>query len=166
MNKNCGTYSNPVFTVIAILIFFFLLPGIGAGLGTLGEIYIDGMREVSSFGMKAIIAAIWMLVAAYLITLSMKADRDFIRLPGKLTLIGAVLLPLARSFQNAMTISDPEVSTPTNFITHAIEGLETIIRVIMFIAPALLCTISVIILSFGLTNILLKRYQSRKNSRH
>ncbi|MGU5057634.1 hypothetical protein MAX39_22855, partial [Escherichia coli] len=134
--------SNPVFTVIAIVIFFFFLPAIGAVLGTTGEIYIDGLRELPSFGMKAIIVSIWMLVVAYLMCRLMKAEKDFIRIPAILTLIGAVLLPLTSSFQNVMTISAPDDSSRTDFIAKSIEGMETIIRSIMFIAPALLCTIS------------------------
>ncbi|EGP6736762.1 hypothetical protein I0J43_003677 [Salmonella enterica] len=43
MNKLSDKSSNPVFTVIAIVIFFFFLPAIGAVLGTTGEIYIDGV---------------------------------------------------------------------------------------------------------------------------
>lgn len=158
MNKLSDKYSNPFFTVIAIVIFFFFLPAIGAVLGTMGEIYIDGLRELPSFGMKAIIIAIWMLVVAYLMCCIMKAEKDFIRIPAILTLIGAVLLPLTSSFQNVMTISDPNVSTRTNFYAKAIEGLETIKNGIMYIAPGLLCAISVIILAIGMTKILRKRY--------
>ncbi|MGN9528568.1 hypothetical protein ACTMQE_23435 [Escherichia coli] len=102
------------------MIFFFFLPAIGAALGTMGEIYIDGLRELPSFGMKAIIVSIWMLVA-YLMCRLMKAEKDFIRIPAILTLIGAVLLPLTSSFQNELTISDPDVSTRTNFYAKAIE---------------------------------------------
>lgn len=158
MNKLSDKYSNPVFTVIAIVIFFFFLPAIGAVLGSMGEIYIDGLRELPSFGMKAIIVAIWMLVVAYLMCRLMKAEKDFIRVPAILTLIGAVLLPLTRSFQNVMTISAPHDSSRTDFIAKSIEGMETIIRSIMFIAPALLCTISSIILAVGMISILRKRY--------
>ncbi|HGA5515546.1 TPA: hypothetical protein ACIS0C_003699 [Salmonella enterica subsp. enterica serovar Wangata] len=157
MNKLSDKYSNPVFTVIAIVIFFFFLPAIGAVLGSMGEIYIDGLRELPSFGMKAIIVAIWMLVVAYLMCRLMKAEKDFIRVPAILTLIGAVLLPLTRSFQNVMTISAPDDSSRTDFIAKSIEGMETIIRSIMFIAPALLCTISSIILAVGMISILRKR---------
>ncbi|EAP9249373.1 hypothetical protein ES841_23195 [Salmonella enterica] len=163
MNKLSDKYSNPVFTVIAIVIFFFFLPAIGAVLGTMGEIYIDGLRELPSFGMKAIIVSIWMLVVAYLMCSLMKAEKDFIRIPAILTLIGAVLLPLTSSFQNVMTISDPDVSTRTDFYAKSIEGLETIKNGIMFIAPGLLCVISVIILAIGMTQILRNRYTiSRK----
>ncbi|EBJ4080746.1 hypothetical protein D0V71_24745 [Salmonella enterica] len=158
MNKLSDKSSNPVFTVIAIVIFFFFLPAIGAALGTTGEIYIEGLRELPSFGVKAIIVAIWMLVVAYLMCHLMKAKKDFIRVPAILTLIGAVLLPLTSSFQNMMTISDPDVSTRTDFYAKAIEGLETIKNGIMFIAPALLCAISSIILAVGMINILRKRY--------
>ncbi|EIO6737220.1 hypothetical protein LQ308_004372 [Salmonella enterica] len=158
MNKLSDKYSNPVFTVIAIVIFFFFLPAIGAVLGTTGEIYIDGLRELPSFGMKAIIVSIWMLVVAYLMCRLMKAEKNFIRIPAILTLIGAVLLPLTSSFQNVMTISDPDVSTRTDFYAKAIEGLETIKNGIMFIAPALLCAISSIILAVGMISILRKRY--------
>ncbi|EKP3242908.1 hypothetical protein P3K25_004659 [Escherichia coli] len=147
-----------MFTVIAIVIFFFFLPAIGAVLGTTGEIYIDGLRELPSFGMKAIIVSIWMLVVAYLMCRLMKAEKDFIRIPAILTLIGAVLLPLTSSFQNVMTISAPDDSSRTDFIAKSIEGMETIIRSIMFIAPALLCTISSIILAVGMISILRKRY--------
>lgn len=158
MNKLSDKSSNPVFTVIAIVIFFFFLPAIGAALGTTGEIYIEGLRELPSFGVKAIIVAIWMLVVAYLMCHLMKAKKDFIRVPAILTLIGAVLLPLTSSFQNMMTISDPDVSPRTDFYAKAIEGLETIKNGIMFIAPALLCAISSIILAVGMINILRKRY--------
>ncbi|EAZ4600994.1 TPA: hypothetical protein ISA44_003798 [Escherichia coli] len=158
MNKLSDKSSNPVFTVIAIVIFFFFLPAIGAVLGTTGEIYIDGLRELPSFGMKAIIVSIWMLVVAYLMCRLMKAEKDFIRIPAILTLIGAVLLPLTSSFQNVMTISAPDDSSRTDFIAKSIEGMETIIRSIMFIAPALLCTISSIILAVGMISILRKRY--------
>ncbi|HAZ8606159.1 hypothetical protein R9Q03_01890 [Escherichia coli] len=158
MNKLSDKYSNPVFTVIAIVIFFFFLPAIGAALGTMGEIYIDGLRELPSFGMKAIIISIWMLVVAYLMCRLMKAEKDFIRIPAILTLIGAVLLPLTNSFQNVMAISDPDVSTRTDFYAKSIEGLETIKNGIMFIAPALLCAISSIILAVGMISILRKRY--------
>lgn len=140
------------------MIFFFFLPAIGAALGTTGEIYIDGLRELPSFGMKAIIVSIWMLIVAYLMCRLMKAEKDFIRIPAILTLIGAVLLPLTSSFQNVMTISDPDVSTRTDFYAKAIEGLETIKNGIMFIAPALLCAISSIILAVGMISILRKRY--------
>lgn len=158
MNKLSDKYSNPVFTVIAIVIFFFFLPAIGAALGTMGEIYIDGLRELPSFGMKAIIISIWMLVVAYLMCRLMKAEKDFIRIPAILTLIGAVLLPLTNSFQNVMAISDPDISTRTDFYAKSIEGLETIKNGIMFIAPALLCAISSIILAVGMISILRKRY--------
>ncbi|EDH2376019.1 hypothetical protein GC549_14400 [Salmonella enterica] len=158
MNKLSDKSSNPVFTVIAIVIFFFFLPAIGAALGTTGEIYIEGLRELPSFGVKAIIVAIWMLVVAYLMCHLMKAKKDFIRVPAILTLIGAVLLPLTSSFQNMMTISDPDVSTRTDFYATSIEGLETIKNGIMFIAPALLCAISSIILAVGMISILRKRY--------
>ncbi|EJK6833422.1 hypothetical protein NLP50_004736 [Escherichia coli] len=158
MNKLSDKSSNPVFTVIAIVIFFFFLPAIGAVLGTTGEIYIDGLRELPSFGMKAIIVSIWMLVVAYLMCRLMKAEKDFIRIPAILTLIGAVLLPLTSSFQNVITISAPDDSSRTDFIAKSIEGMETIIRSIMFIAPALLCTISSIILAVGMISILRKRY--------
>ncbi|EJD8466992.1 hypothetical protein NR488_004471 [Salmonella enterica] len=158
MNKLSDKSSNPVFTVIAIVIFFFFLPAIGAVLGTTGETYIDGLRELPSFGMKAIIVSIWMLVVAYLMCRLMKAEKDFIRIPAILTLIGAVLLPLTSSFQNVMTISAPDDSSRTDFIAKSIEGMETIIRSIMFIAPALLCTISSIILAVGMISILRKRY--------
>lgn len=158
MNKLSDKSSNSVFTVIAIVIFFFFLPAIGAVLGTTGEIYIDGLRELPSFGMKAIIVSIWMLVVAYLMCRLMKAEKDFIRIPAILTLIGAVLLPLTSSFQNVITISDPDVSTRTDFYAKAIEGLETIKNGIMFIAPALLCAISSIILAVGMISILRKRY--------
>lgn len=158
MNKLSDKSSNSVFTVIAIVIFFFFLPAIGAVLGTTGEIYIDGLRELPSFGMKAIIVSIWMLVVAYLMCRLMKAEKDFIRIPAILTLTGAVLLPLTSSFQNVMTISDPDVSTRTDFYAKAIEGLETIKNGIMFIAPALLCAISSIILAVGMISILRKRY--------
>ncbi|EEL9767960.1 TPA: hypothetical protein ACKE98_004546 [Citrobacter koseri] len=158
MNKLSDKSSNPVFTVIAIVIFFFFLPAIGAALGTTGEIYIEGLRELPSFGVKAIIVAIWMLVVAYLMCHLMKAKKDFIRVPAILTLIGAVLLPLTSSFQNMMTISDPDVSTRTDFYAKSIEGLETIKNGIMFIAPALLCAISSIILAVGMISILRKRY--------
>ncbi|EBO3672024.1 MULTISPECIES: hypothetical protein [Enterobacterales] len=158
MNKLSDKSSNSVFTVIAIVIFFFFLPAIGAVLGTTGEIYIDGLRELPSFGMKAIIVSIWMLVVAYLMCRLMKTEKDFIRIPAILTLIGAVLLPLTSSFQNVMTISDPDVSTRTDFYAKAIEGLETIKNGIMFIAPALLCAISSIILAVGMISILRKRY--------
>ncbi|HFW3409441.1 TPA: hypothetical protein ACIBHE_003573 [Salmonella enterica subsp. enterica serovar Chailey] len=158
MNKLSDKYSNPVFTVIAIVIFFFFLPAISAALGTMGEIYIDGLRELPSFGMKAIIVSIWMLVVAYLMCRLMNVEKDFIRIPAILTLIGAVLLPLTSSFQNVMTISDPNVSTRTDFYAKSIEGLETIKNGIMFIAPALLCTISSIILAVGMIGILRKRY--------
>ncbi|EAB5610779.1 hypothetical protein ECA96_23940 [Salmonella enterica subsp. enterica] len=158
MNKLSDKYSNPVFTVIAIVIFFFFLPAIGAVLGTMGEIYIDGLRELPSFGMKAIIVAIWMLVVAYLMCHLMKAEKDFIRLPAIMTFIGVFLLPLTSSFQNVMTISDPEVSTRTDVLAKAIEGLDAIKSGIMFIAPALLCAIASIILAVGMTKILLKRY--------
>lgn len=158
MNKLGDKYSNPVFTVIAIVIFFFFLPAIGAALGTMGEIYIDGLHELPSFGMKAIIVSIWMLVVAYLMCRIMKAEKDFIRIPAILTLIGSVLLPLTSSFQNAMTISDPDVSTRTDFYAKAIEGADTLKNGIMFIAPALLCAISSIILAVGMISILRKRY--------
>ncbi|EPC5749287.1 hypothetical protein ACRZ6N_004839 [Klebsiella aerogenes] len=158
MNKLSDKSSNPVFTVIAIMIFFFFLPAIGAVLGTTGEIYIDGLRELPSFGMKAIIVSIWMLVVAYLMCRLMKAEKDFIRIPAILTLIGAVLLPLTNSFQNVMAMPDPDVSTRTDFYATAIEGLETIKNGIMFIAPALLCAISSIILAVGMISILRKRY--------
>ena len=158
MNKLSDKSSNPVFTVITIVIFFFFLPAIGAALGTTGEIYIEGLRELPSFGMKAIVVSIWMLVVAYLMCNLMKAKKDFIRVPAILTLIGAVLLPLTSSFQNMMTISDPDVSTRTDFYAKAIEGLETIKNGIMFIAPALLCAISSIILAVGMISILRKRY--------
>lgn len=158
MNKLSDKSSNPVFTVIAIVIFFFFLPAIGAALGTTGEIYIEGLRELPAFGAKAIIVAIWMLVVAYLMCHLMKAKKDFIRVPAILTLIGAVLLPLTSSFQNMMTISAPDVSTRTDFYAKAIEGLETIKSGIMFIAPALLCAISSIILAVGMISILRKRY--------
>ncbi|HBA8604302.1 TPA: hypothetical protein J1145_004127 [Escherichia coli] len=158
MNKLSDKSSNPVFTVIAIVIFFFFLPAIGAVLGTTGEIYVDGLRELPSFGMKAIVVAIWMLVVAFLMCHLMKAKKDFIRVPAILTLIGAVLLPLTSSFQNMMTIPDPDVPTRTDFYARAIEGLETIKNGIMFIAPALLCAISSIILAVGMISILRKRY--------
>ncbi|HGL4146358.1 TPA: hypothetical protein ACKE1R_004474 [Citrobacter koseri] len=158
MNKLSDKSSNPVFTVIAIVICFFFLPAIGAALGTTGEIYIEGLRELPSFGMKAIVVSIWMLVVAYLMCHLMKAKKDFIRVPAILTLIGAVLLPLTSSFQNMMTISDSDVSTRTDFYATAIEGLETIKNGIMFIAPALLCAISSIILAAGMISILRKRY--------
>ncbi|ECY6724971.1 hypothetical protein GS387_003681 [Salmonella enterica subsp. enterica serovar Hadar] len=158
MNKLSDKSSNPVFTVIAIMIFFFFLPAIGAVLGTTGEIYIDGLRELPSFGMKAIIVSIWMLVVAYLMCRLMKAEKDFIRIPAILTLIGAVLLPLTNSFQNVMAMPDPDVSTRTDFYAKSIEGLETIKNGIMFIAPALLCAISSIILAVGMISILRKRY--------
>lgn len=158
MNKLSDKSSNPVFTVIAIMIFFFFLPAIGAVLGTTGEIYIDGLRELPSFGMKAIIVSIWMLVVAYLMCRLMKAEKDFIRIPAILTLIGAVLLPLTNSFQNVMAMPDPDVSTRTDFYATATEGLETIKNGIMFIAPALLCAISSIILAVGMISILRKRY--------
>ncbi|EME5919327.1 TPA: hypothetical protein KET62_004440 [Escherichia coli] len=158
MNKLSDKYSNPVFTVIAIVIVFFFLPAIGAVLGTMGEIYIDGLRELPSFGVKAIIVSIWMLVVAYLMCRLMKAEKDFIRIPAILTVIGVVLLPLASSFQNVMTISDPDVSTRTDFYAKSIEGLETMRNGIMFIAPALLCAISSIILAVGMISILRKRY--------
>ncbi|EAS2903200.1 hypothetical protein DTC83_21900 [Salmonella enterica] len=158
MNKLSDKSSNPVFTVIAIVIFFFFLPAIGAALGTTGEIYIEGLRELPSFGVKAIIVAIWMLVVAYLMCHLMKAKKNFIRVPAILTLIGAVLLPLTSSFQNMMTISDPDVSTRTGFFAKSIEGLETIKNGVMFIAPALLCVISSIILAVGMISILRKRY--------
>lgn len=157
MNKLSDKYSNPFFTVIAIVIFFFFLPAIGAVLGTMGEIYIDGLRELPSFGMKAIIVSIWMLVVAYLMCRLMKVEKDFIRIPAILTLIGAVLLPLTSSFQNVMTISEPDVSTRTDFYAKATEGLETIKSGIMYIAPGLLCVISVIILAIGMTKILRNR---------
>ncbi|ELW8788156.1 hypothetical protein SIM42_004717 [Salmonella enterica] len=158
MNKLSDKSSNPVFTVITIVIFFFFLPAIGAALGTTGEIYIEGLRELPAFGVKAIIVAIGMLVVAYLMCHLMKAKKDFIRVPAILTLIGAVLLPLTSSFQNMMTIPDPDVSTRTDFYAKAIEGLETIKNEIMFIAPALLCAISSIILAVGMISILRKRY--------
>ncbi|EFJ3332167.1 hypothetical protein G5I68_003046 [Escherichia coli] len=158
MNKLSDKSSNPVFTVIAIMIFFFFLPAIGAVLGTTGEIYIDGLRELPSFGMKAIIVSIWMLVVAYLMCRLMKAEKDFIRIPAILTLIGAVLLPLTNSFQNVMAMPDPDVSTRTDFYAKSIEGLGTIKNGIMFIAPALLCAISSIILAVGMISILRKRY--------
>ncbi|HAG9068361.1 TPA: hypothetical protein F6T45_19050 [Escherichia coli] len=158
MNKLSDKYSNPIFTVIAIVIFFFFLPAIGAALGTMGEIYIDGLRELPSFGMKAIIVSIWMLVVAYLMCRLMNAQKDFIRIPAILTVIGAVLLPVTSSFQNVMTRSDPDVSTRTDFYAKSIEGLETMKNGIMFIAPALLCAISSIILAVGMIGILRKRY--------
>lgn len=52
MNKLSDKSSNPVFTVIAIVIFFFFLPAIGAVLGTTGEIYIDGLREWGPLGKR------------------------------------------------------------------------------------------------------------------
>ncbi|EFD8465917.1 hypothetical protein CO570_004390 [Escherichia coli] len=158
MNKLSDKSSNPVFTVIAIVIFFFFLPAIGAVLGTTGEIYIDGLRELPSFGMKAIVVSIWMLVVAYLMCHLMKAKKDFIRIPAILTLIGAVLLPLTNSFQKVMAIPNPDVSTRTDFYAKSIEGLETIKNGIMFIAPALLCAISSIILAVGMISILRKHY--------
>ncbi len=88
----------------------------------------------------------------------MNAQKDFIRIPAILTVIGAVLLPVTSSFQNVMTRSDPDVSTRTDFYAKSIEGLETMKNRIMFIAPALLCAISSIILAVGMIGILRKRY--------
>lgn len=165
MDKLSNKYSNPIFTVIAVVIFFFFLPAIGAGLGTMGEIYIDGLHELPSFGMKAIIVSIWMLTVGYLLCHLMKADKSFMRIPAIMTLIGAVVLPLARSFQIAMTSSTLEDEIQTELTTKSIngmidksiEGMETIIKGIIYIAPALLCTISVIILAVGLTKLFLRR---------
>ncbi|HFN4413756.1 TPA: hypothetical protein ACHFYU_004766 [Escherichia coli] len=81
MNNLRDKKSNPVITLIAVVISLFFLPAIAAGLGTMGEIYIDGLRELPSFGIKAISVAIWMLLVAYLMCCFMKAKKDFIRLP-------------------------------------------------------------------------------------
>lgn len=94
MNNLRDKKSNPVITLIAVVISLFFLPAIAAGLGTMGEIYIDGLRELPSFGIKAISVAIWMLLVAYLMCCFMKSKKDFIRLPAILTFIGTVLLPL------------------------------------------------------------------------
>ena len=66
MNNLRDKKSNPVITLIVVVISLFLLPAIVAGLGTMGVIYIDGLRELPSFCIKAISVAIWMLVVAYL----------------------------------------------------------------------------------------------------
>lgn len=44
MNNLRDKKSNPVITLIVVVISLFLLPAIVAGLGTMGVIYIDGLR--------------------------------------------------------------------------------------------------------------------------
>ncbi|HCP4224722.1 TPA: hypothetical protein ODN89_004409 [Escherichia coli] len=162
MNNLRDKKSNPVITLIAVVISLFFLPAIAAGLGTMGEIYIDGLRELPSFGIKAISVAIWMLLVAYLMCCFMKAKKDFIRLPAKLTLIGAVLLPMISSFNNVVTtMSSPDVSTRTDFHAALIKGLDTMESEFMFIVPALLCVIASIMLAVGMINILRNRYMGR-----
>lgn len=103
-----------------------------------------------------------MLVVAYLMCRIMKAKKDFIRVPAKLTLIGAVLLPLISSFNNVVTtMSSPDVSTRTDFHAALIKGLDTMESEFMFIVPALLCAIASIMLTVGMINILRNRYIGR-----
>lgn len=161
MNNLRDKKSNPVITLIAVVISLFFLPAIAAGLGTMGEIYIDGLRELPSFGIKAISVAIWMLLVAYLMCCFMKAKKDFIRLPAILTFIGTVLLPFVSSFQKMMIISDSDVSTKATFLSKVTEGLGTMKSGFMFIVPALLCAIASIMLAVGMINILRNRYMGR-----
>ncbi|SAG83741.1 Uncharacterised protein [Enterobacter hormaechei] len=165
MTKLKSKYSHNVIILITIAIFFFFLPAIGAVIGSLGDIYVRGLYELLSFGVKAIIVSLWMLAVGYLLCHLMKADKSFLRTPAIMTLIGAVLLPLVRSFQIVMTSSHQDENYQTELVTKSIngmidksiEGMETIVKGIMFIAPATLCITAVIFLAVGLTNLFLKR---------
>ncbi len=159
MNNLRDKKSNPVITLIVVVISLFFLPAIAAGLGTMGEIYIDGLRELPSFGIKAISVAIWMLLVAYLMCCFMKAKKDFIRLPAILTFIGTVLLPFVSSFQKMMIISG--CFHQSAFLSKVTEGLGTMKSGFMFIVPALLCAIASIMLAVGMINILRNRYMGR-----
>ncbi|WP_042857920.1 hypothetical protein [Dickeya sp. NCPPB 3274] len=141
-------------TASAILLFFFLLPGLAAGTGSALVIYIDGLRELPPLALKVASADIGMLFFSYLLCLGLKFDKEFIRDPLKLTIIGIVLIPL--QIGAVSLFSEPSEFRPADLISHLKLYMESMIKLFIEVVPLLLCSLSVIILAWNLT-ILIKK---------
>lgn len=155
MNLNSG---DVVFTALLTVIFFICLPGLAGALGAMGGIYYDGLRELPPFGLKAASAALGMLAISYILCSFLKADRQFISWPFRLTLAGAILLPFARGSQQTFTPEPMDGAATTGPLANVQQALEELAKGFIDIVPATLCTVSVVMLAFGLTCLLRTRY--------
>lgn len=158
MNKTNLSSYDVVFTALLTAIFFIILPGLVAALGTMAGIYFDGLRELPPFGLKAASAAVGMLAISYFLCSFLKADRQFMSWPFRLTLAGAILLPFARGSQQAFTLEPMDNAATADRLVAIQQALEAIAKGFIEIVPAALCTVSVVMLAFGLTCLLRTRY--------
>lgn len=151
MNQKHWVLIDIFFTVFLVVVFFFMLPGLAAGLGVMGSYYFDGLKEIPPFGLKAACAAVAMLALSALICSFIKADKGFMVWPQKMTLVGLILLPLAEGYKRLSALEPLENRSKADVLAIAHKGVSGLIDGIMLIAPAALCTVSVFLLALGLT---------------
>ncbi|ELS8927806.1 hypothetical protein R6G55_004520 [Salmonella enterica] len=141
-------------SVLNFLLFLFILPGIIAGLGAVVIVYFDGLKGLPPVALKLAVASAGMMVVSYIICRYLRANREFIKLPLVLTSIGIVLLPLSDGILRFFNEPYQEnIHQEVDLIAKLQKSLEGIVEGIMFIAPATLCAISIIILAFNLTSV-------------
>lgn len=160
MNQKASrNLSDAVFTAVLTLFFLFFLPGLAASLGTMGIIYFDGLQELPPYALKAASAAVGMLAISTVMCAVLKADREFISWPLRLTLIGVVMLPFVRGSQKAFTLDPMDDAPTTGWLVNAQAGLGAMAKGFIEIVPAALCTVSVVLLAVGLTRLIRARYR-------
>lgn len=76
-----------------------------------------------------------------------------------LTLIGVILLPLTKGFQQSFTVAPVESAPQAGLLESIQEGLPVLARGLMMTVPAALCMVSVIMLAAGLTLLFRERHR-------
>ncbi|ECP0806421.1 hypothetical protein GAT24_03140 [Salmonella enterica] len=150
--------------LIGIAIFFFgiMLPGLTMSAGTFGNAYLDGLNELSPYGLKAGFVAITMIILSYLACYLLKLNNEFITGPLKATCTGIIILPLAKGALNFFSDFSKDSRTVTSSYDKVLGNFnifnEGLIKFIMHALPVVLCVSSIIYILIKFIGIFKERY--------
>lgn len=162
MNKKRQIIWEIVLISIAIFFFVIMLPGLAMSAGTFGNAYLDGLNELSPYGIKAGFVAITMIILSYLICYFLKLNNEFIKNPFRATCTGIIILPLAKGALNYFSEFNKDSRTVTSPYDKALGNFnifnEGLLKFIMYALPVALCVCSIIYILIKFISLFKERY--------
>lgn len=162
MNKKRHIIWEIVLISIAIFFFMIMLPGLAMSVGTFGNAYLDGLNELSPYGLKAGFVAITMIILSYLICYFFKLNKEFISGPLKATCTGIIILPLAKGALNFFSEFSKDSRTVTSPHDKVLDNFnifnEGLLKFIMYTMPVAFCVCSIVYILIKMISLFKERY--------
>lgn len=162
MNKIRDNIWEIVLFSIAIFLFVNMLPGLAIGAGMFGNTYLDGLNELSPYGLKAGFVAITMIIISYLICSLLKFNNEFIKGPLKATCTGVIILPLAKgalNFYSGFSKGSRSFNSPYDKVMGNFDNFtEGLLKFIMYAMPVAFCVCSIIYILIKFISLFNERF--------